>query len=153
MSRVKAKILTDLLYNILNHSDPMPNQHGYRQDRGIHTAIKQIAMRTKEPFYAAYEFDLTKFFNKVAWERVKYVIAKRSSRLSKLMEKVIFDIRYKLPAGQVEDGELREVPVEERLLTDSTRRRVITRQGLPQGLSFSPILATQTMELVETNLE
>lgn len=154
VSRCKAKMITEMVTAILRASNDLPWQHGYKEGKGIHTAIMALAERTRGRWYRAYEFDLTKFFNRVKWEKIYETCINRDLWLAEFMQMVVYQIQYKTPYGEkVEDEELREEDPKSDIVTTWKGGRHIFRRGLPQGLSFSPVLATQVLEQVEIKLD
>jgi len=99
-----------------------------------------------------FEFDFIAFFNKVDPKWVHQYLETRSWELAELIMKVVFGVIYKF------EKNIKKLPRESEIRVrgegslprkNAVRKPLIVRSGLPQGLSFSPILATLVLELLE----
>lgn len=131
-SRMISKALTDVMY-AFTESSRSTEQHGYMRNRGTWSACLQVVDHLKRG-YSGYEFDLVSFFNQIT----PYIVHKKLEAchppLRKLIGKILRKIEYRWEDLQKE-AELQQ---------NSSGR--VTRWGLPQGLSMSPLLATLCLE-------
>jgi len=148
-SRVISKSLNDLIY-IVYEDQLKPFQHGYRRFKGTHTALidvwTNIFVKKKDYIF---EFDFISFFNSVEAKWVHKYMRSRSWDLADLILKIVCGIRYKF------ERSLKKLPKESELsfggtaklnVRNAKSKPFMRRKGLPQGLSFSPILATLVLE-------
>lgn len=105
-SRVISRSLNDLIY-VLFEDKFNKVQHGFRRNRGAHTAILDIVNKLKKSPTIVYEFDLKSYFNTVRPMWVYRSLLSRSSILAELIYKIIMQIKYKLPS-EVDKGEIIE---------------------------------------------
>lgn len=151
-SRIIAKSINNLIY-LIYEDQFLSSQHGYRRNQGTHTALKEVfKLLFVEKNDYVYEFDFMSFFNKVDPKWVRLYLNSRCRDLSHLIIRVISQIRYKF------DREIRKIPWESEIRLFGIRpvdgkpgkwKTHLVRNGLPQGLAFSPILATLVLELIE----
>lgn len=142
-SRMISKSLNDLIYFVL-HKELSSFQHAYRMSRGAHTALIEVWMRIIVLKHTKIEeFDFEGFFNNVKIEWVIAFINKRSRKLACWIDSLYNQIHYKF------DREIKNLPKEKEIkVTEAIFegfKPLIERNGLPQGLSISPILATSIM--------
>jgi len=137
-TKIMGKAMADVITFALDETRPC-NQHGYRPNKGSYSALNEVRMkllkRTKETLI--FEFDFKSFFNSV-----KYIWIKRYlSRYSELFANLVYDhlllIWIKGPFK-----EEKEVKV----IGKKANKEVRVREGIPQGLPQSPILATLAAE-------
>jgi len=146
-SRFICKALNDLIYYAFEDR-LMKFQHGFRRERGTHTALYSVwyDIWVKGNKFI-YEFDFKSYFNKVRPEWIHTYLRIRSLELANLIINLVSNIRY------VFDRPLERLPEEAeiRFMGKSNFRGIVkhqmVRSGVPQGLSLSPILATLVLEL------
>lgn len=95
-SRVISRSLNDLIY-VLFEDKFNKVQHGFRKNRGAHTAILEIVEKLKLNPKIVYEFDLKSYFNTVRPMWVYRSLLSRSSLVAEVVYKILMQIRYKLP--------------------------------------------------------
>lgn len=59
-----SKSLTDLITFLFENGRTV-HQHGYRHNKGVHTALLTVINKLKEGHKEIFEFDLKSFFNNV----------------------------------------------------------------------------------------
>lgn len=147
-SRIISRSINDLI--MLQFSNKFSNhQHGYRKHRGAFTAIyKLLTLLSKEP-EVVYEFDLDSYFNKVRPSWVYRSLLSRGQILAEYVIKILHSVEYKFPDGLMEE---KEMITTNKFVTTAEGKKipVLLRQGLPQGLSISPVLSTLAMEIFPT---
>lgn len=140
-SRVISRSLTDLTY-VVFWDLFIPSQHGCRMHRGVHTVIFDICRYIWEnPDFQIYEFDFKSFFNKVSPYWVHQALLQRDEILADVVMKVLVNVGYTWEKIE-EEAELKISEGE----TKSGKSIHILREGLPQGLSLSPLLCTLAVE-------
>jgi len=86
------------------------------------------------------EFDFKSFFNSINIAWVTGYLRTKSEHLAGLVVMMYDGIKYKF------DRPIENIPKEAEIVVEENKRiPVINRNGLPQGLSLSPILATAVM--------
>jgi len=149
-SKVINKSITNLIYFM--YEDKFAQfQHGYRKGKGAYSALiviwREIFLYKKRFIY---EFDFVSFFNRVSPVWVHYYLRQRSWDLADLVVKMISQVQYKF------DRSIENLPEESEIHRrgfakwKNKLKPFIVRRGLPQGLPFSPILATLVLELAPT---
>lgn len=123
-SRMISKCLTDIVY-AFTVNRRSPEQHGYMKARGTWSAILQVINLLKEG-YKGYEFDLKSFFNVLT----PAVVEEGLRGTDKLLKGLIITVLRKI--------EYRFTKLEEEVELVPSRKGVVRRFGLPQGLSLSP---------------
>lgn len=169
VSKMISKAVTDMVYYI-HRSELKSWQHGYRLEQGCFSALYQvwqhIFVDKKEYIY---EFDFRSFFNTVPHEYVKEALLRRSELLCNLALSLIRNVRYIFNKLEKESELVimpkLEFPKEHNLnkAEISNRREaieksqnftkklpIILRNGVPQGLPISPLLATLALEVTST---
>jgi retron-type reverse transcriptase len=126
--RILNSMFARFIYEIVSPSI-MDDQHGFRKGKGIWTAWKDIIERTKDEDVKIYEFDLKSFFNLVDVNRVAKILDRYDWRLGAYVKTVNINsiAKFKELLPEVEyfqEGD------------------IIHKQGLPQGLPWSPLLAS-----------
>jgi RNA-directed DNA polymerase len=109
-----------------------PSSHGFRPNRGVHTAIAEAKACVEEGFNVVVDLDVSKFFDCVNHQRLL-------ARLGKKIEdgRVLDLIRRMLQAKVV--------------MPDGTR--VLTQEGTPQGGPLSPLLSNVVLDELDWELE
>jgi RNA-directed DNA polymerase len=108
-----------------------PSSHGFRPNRGAHTAIAEAKGYLAEGYQTVVDFDLAKFFDRVHHQRLLARIAVRVKD-----QRIITLIRRMLTASVV--------------MPDGTR--VAVREGTPQGGPLSPILSNIVLDELDQEL-
>lgn len=108
----------------------MDEQHGFRRGRGIWTAWQEIIERTKDKSIKIFEFDLKSFFNKVNPNIASGVLKRIDWRLAAYVEIVNRD---SIPIFKEYHKEAEYT---------AHKGRIVRKWGLPQGLPWSPLLAS-----------
>jgi group II intron reverse transcriptase/maturase len=107
------------------------SSHGFRPNRGAHTAIAEAKGYLKEGYQTVVDLDLAKFFDHVHHQRLLARIAERVKD-----ERIIRLIRLTLTASVV--------------MPDGTRLAV--REGTPQGGPLSPCLSNIVLNELDWEL-
>jgi hypothetical protein len=179
MSRIFSKALNDMVYYICEDGFK-DFQHGYRVNRGTYTALsKAWEYIFVDKHRNVFEFDFKAFFNTISPSVVYECIATKSKLLADLVFSVIKDIRYvydeikpeaelkaKVAWDWIIQSILQEafIPVRRKhykwgvegsgegykAMPRVFPKDIIVREGLPQGLSISPLLATLALESTKT---
>lgn len=138
--RILNSLWASFIY-ALTETDIMDNQHGFRKNRGTWTAWRQIINELKENGWEnmhIYEFDLKGFFNtinpkvlylslgKYGMGLYKYVTLVNRCSIAKFGKEFFHELEYKFQA----------------IYGD---RNILTKNGLPQGAPWSPLLASLTL--------
>jgi len=139
-SRMISKSVNDLIYFVL-HDQLTSFQHAYRLSRGTHTALIEVWLRIVVLKHNHIrEFDFASFFNNVKIDWVIQFLNTKSRKLACWVDSIYNQIRYKF------DREITKLPKDSEISVEEDIPEgvipIITRKGLPQGLSISPILAT-----------
>ncbi len=108
-----------------------PNSHGFRPQRGCHTAIQQARSYLEEGYEWVVDIDLEKFFDGVPHQRLMARLAER-----------VCDRRLLVLVGQ-----LLKVKV---VMPDGVK--VSTEQGVPQGGPLSPLLSNIVLDELDREL-
>lgn len=107
------------------------SSHGFRPDRGTHTAIAEATGYLNDGYRTIVDLDLAKFFDRVPHQRLLARIADRVKD-----ERIIRLIRLMLTAPVV--------------MPDGTR--VAVREGTPQGGPLSPLLSNIVLDELDREL-
>jgi RNA-directed DNA polymerase len=102
-----------------------PSSHGFRPNRGAHTAIAEAKGYLAAGYQTVVDFDLAKFFDRVHHQRLLARIARRVTD-----QRIITLVRLMLTAAVV--------------MPDGTKMAV--REGTPQGGPLSPILSNIVLD-------
>lgn len=164
-SRIISKALNDMIYHIFE-SKRSNIQHAYRKGYGTHTALSRVGELIRNGCQTFYEFDFKSFFNKVKFYHINTLLSLKCQNLGTLISAIMIMIEYKLTdikeeaelklTGQVEIWRCKELMEALKLNHHAKKvkslnkvpwtKPVIERRGVPQGLSFSPLLATLLVE-------
>lgn len=143
--RILNSLWASFIY-ALTENDIMDNQHGFRKGRGTWSAWRQIIDICKENNWTnmyIYEFDLKGFFNtinpkvlylslgKYGMGLYKYVTLVNRCSIAKF-EEFYPELEYKFQA----------------IYGD---KNILTKNGLPQGAPWSPLLASLTLGKIGFN--
>jgi RNA-directed DNA polymerase len=108
-----------------------PSSHGFRPNRGAHTAIAEAKGYLAAGYQTVVDFDLAKFFDRVNHQRLLARIALRVTD-----QRIITLVRRMLTAAVV--------------MPDGMRTAV--REGTPQGGPLSPILSNIVLDELDQEL-
>jgi RNA-directed DNA polymerase len=108
-----------------------PSSHGFRPDRGAHTAITEAKEHLKAGYQTVVDFDLAQFFDRVHHQRLLDRLGQRIAD-----RRVIDLVRRMLKAAVV--------------LPDGTR--IATQEGTPQGGPLSPLLSNVVLDELDQEL-
>jgi RNA-directed DNA polymerase len=108
-----------------------PSSHGFRPNRGAHTAIAEAKGYLAAGYQTVVDLDLAKFFDRVHHQRLLARIAQRVTD-----QRIITLVRRMLTAAVV--------------MPDGTR--VAVREGTPQGGPLSPILSNIVLDELDLEL-
>jgi len=109
-----------------------PSSHGFRPNRGAHTAIAEATGYLKAGYQTVVDLDLAKFFDRVHHQRLLARIATRVKD-----QRIIRLIRLMLTATVV--------------MPDGTR--VAVQEGTPQGGPLSPLLSNIVLDEMDRELD
>lgn len=137
-----SKGITEIITALL---DPYrePVQHGYRPNRGVHTAIMEVIKKYKGK---AIEFDMRSFFNKVPQRWMYDTMNNIHHKLSSMFFEFIWNCNYKYKHLEPEK-ELKYL-FNAKLEGSKKAKPYLYRSGLPQGLSCSPLISTLALEWI-----
>lgn len=116
----------------------MDDQHGFRKGRGIYTAWKQIIAKTKNSEYGIWEFDLKAFFNTINPLSINQILRQIDPRVSTWVSRVNLNSFPKF-----KDNVL--YYEEEYKIYQQSGMRILEKTGVPQGLPWSPLLASMVL--------
>jgi RNA-directed DNA polymerase len=105
--------------------------HGFRRERGCHTAIEQAVGHLKDGYGWVVDLDLKNFFDGVNHQRLRARLAERVS-----------DKRVLALIGQMLKAQV--------VMPDGVR--VSTEEGVPQGGPLSPLLANIVLDELDAEL-
>ncbi|MGO9006461.1 MAG: reverse transcriptase domain-containing protein [Beijerinckiaceae bacterium] len=109
-----------------------PSSHGFRRNRGAHTAIAEAKEHLKAGRRTVVDIDLSKFFDRVDHQRLLDRLAQRVSD-----RRVLALVRRMLKAGVVmPDG-----------------ATIAVHEGTPQGGPLSPLLSNIVLDELDRELE
>jgi RNA-directed DNA polymerase len=108
-----------------------PSSHGFRPNRGAHTAIAEATEHLKAGYQTVVDLDLAKFFDRVHHQRLLARIATRVKD-----QRIIALIRLMLQAVVV--------------LPDGAR--IAVQEGTPQGGPLSPLLSNIVLDELDREL-
>jgi RNA-directed DNA polymerase len=108
-----------------------PSSHGFRPNRGAHTAIAEAKGYLAAGYQTVVDFDLAKFFDRVHHQRL---LARSAVRVTD--QRIITLVRRMLTASVV--------------MPDGTK--VAVREGTPQGGPLSPILSNIVLDELDQEL-
>ena len=108
------------------------SSHGFRRDRGAHTAIAEAKRYVEEGHGIVVDLDLSKFFDRVNHQRLLNRLAQRVSdgRILKLVLRML-EAKVVMPDGT----------------------RVSAEEGTPQGGPLSPLLSNVVLDELDWELE
>jgi len=134
---VAARILNSLWASFiyaLAENRIMDRQHGFRKKRGIWSAWRSIIDEYKQSDWKVrvIEFDLKSFFNTVNPVYVGEMIAKIDWGLAK----------YVTLVNRLSVAKIDKLEEEEEYKWYMKRKKLLQKLGLPQGLPWSPLLAS-----------
>jgi len=108
-----------------------PSSHGFRPNRGAHTAIAEATEHLKAGYQTVVDLDLAKFFDRVHHQRL---LARVATRVKD--QRIIILVRMMLKATVV--------------MPDGTRTAV--QEGTPQGGPLSPLLSNIVLDEMDREL-
>lgn len=137
-SKMIAKVFSDMMK--LAYGSESDFQHGFTPGKGVHTALMQIWKNLEQGRNHIYEFDLKGWFNKVRPVWVIAQLAKSSSFLANQFAYLIYntEIRFKELKSELELV----------LLGQVKDLYLIGKQGMTQGVPYSPVAANLALESV-----
>jgi group II intron reverse transcriptase/maturase len=109
-----------------------PNSHGFRPNRGCHTAIDQARSYLEEGYEWVVDMDLEKFFDRVHHQRLMARLAQR-----------VGDHRLLVLIGRMLKAKV--------VMPDGVK--VSTEQGVPQGGPLSPLLSNIVLDELDRELD
>ena len=109
-----------------------PSSHGFRPNRGAHTAIAEAKENVRAGFDVVVDIDLAKFFDRVNHQRLLNRLAKRvhDGRLLRLVHRML-KAKVVMPDGA----------------------RVSSEEGTPQGGPLSPLLSNIVLDELDWELD
>jgi RNA-directed DNA polymerase len=109
-----------------------PNSHGFRPNRGSHTAIQQARRYLEEGYEWVVDLDLEKFFDRVSHQRLMARLAQR-----------VDDRRLLVLIGRLLKAKV--------VMPDGVK--VSTEEGVPQGGPLSPLLSNIVLDELDWELD
>ncbi|WP_025124821.1 group II intron reverse transcriptase/maturase [Myroides odoratimimus] len=108
-----------------------PSSHGFRPNKGCHTALKEVVSHLNDQYHYVVDLDLEKFFDTVNHSRLIELLSKRvkDSRVISLIHKY-------LNSGVIINGKLEQ-----------------SNQGGPQGGPLSPLLSNIMLHELDMELD
>jgi group II intron reverse transcriptase/maturase len=109
-----------------------PSSHGFRPNRGAHTAITEAKEHVREGFDIVVDIDLAKFFDRVNHQRLLNRLAQRvhDGRILHLVHRML-KAKVVMPDGA----------------------RVSSEEGTPQGGPLSPLLSNIVLDELDWELD
>lgn len=109
-----------------------PSSHGFRRDRGAHTAIAEAKRYVEQGHGVVVDLDLSKFFDRVNHQRLLNRLGRQVS------DGRILQLVHRMLKAKV-------------VMPDGTR--VSTEEGTPQGGPLSPLLSNVVLDELDWELE
>jgi RNA-directed DNA polymerase len=109
-----------------------PNSHGFRPNRGCHTAIQQARTYLEDGHEWVVDLDLEKFFDRVSHQRLMARLAQR-----------VDDRRLLVLIGRMLKAKV--------VMPDGVK--VSTEEGVPQGGPLSPLLSNIVLDELDCELD
>jgi RNA-directed DNA polymerase len=109
-----------------------PSSHGFRPNRGVHTAIAEAKACVEEGFNVVVDMDISRFFDTVNHQRLLAHLGK------KIADGRLLDLIRRMLKAKV-------------VMPDGTR--VLTQEGAPQGGPLSPLLSNVVLDELDRELE
>jgi len=133
--RIYISMWTDFIYLLLE--DELPEwQHGFRKGHSPLTAWKMIWSQLEHKEKSIVEFDLDACFNNLTIKSITKALIQCGIPISLAL--FIQRINTSLPLNKPNDYE-EEKEIQKRIFSNST---YLIKEGMPQGLPWSPILAS-----------
>lgn len=131
--RILNSLWASFIY-ALTEKNIMDNQHGFRKQRGIWTAWRKVLdeYTLSDWKVRVIEFDLKSFFNTVNPVFVGEMLMKVDWGLAKYVSLV----------NRMSVAKMRKLEEEEEYKWYMKRKKLLQKLGLPQGLPWSPLLAS-----------
>jgi len=123
-----TRLVLEPIFDPLFHN----SSHGFRPKRGPQTAIAEAKRYVEEGYSVVIDLDLSKFFDRVNWQRLLARLAQRVSD-----KRVLILIHRMLKAKVV--------------MPDGTKIRVV--EGTPQGGPLSPLLSNVVLDELDWELD
>jgi group II intron reverse transcriptase/maturase len=108
------------------------SSHGFRPNRGAQTAIAEAKRYVEEGHRTVVDLDLSKFFDRVNWQRLLARLAQRVS------DKRVLSLIHRMLKAKV-------------VMPDGTR--VSVTEGTPQGGPLSPLLSNIVLDELDWELD
>jgi RNA-directed DNA polymerase len=108
------------------------SSHGFRPERGAQTAIAEAKRYVEEGHTFVVDLDLSKFFDRVNWQRLLARLAQRVS------DKRVLSLIHRMLKAKV-------------VMPDGTKIRVV--EGTPQGGPLSPLLSNVVLDELDWELD
>lgn len=109
-------------------------QHGYRPNRGTFSALTAVISKIREG-YKIMEFDFRSFFNTVSLTSVYKHVGHFAPAAANVVTHMLANINLRVKGDLKEEKEY-----------ESLGNGQYQKNGLPQGLSLSPLLCTLVLE-------
>jgi RNA-directed DNA polymerase len=108
------------------------SSHGFRPERGPQTAIAEAKRYVEEGHKVVVDLDLSKFFDRVNWQRLLARLAQRVN------DKRVLALIHRMLKAKV-------------VMPDGTKIRVV--EGTPQGGPLSPLLSNVVLDELDWELD
>jgi len=112
-------------------------QHGYRYNKGTYTALLKVTEKVLSG-YKIMEFDFKSFFNTITLTSIFKRIGMINGDLAYIITDMLAFNHIRFPKEGIQD--------EKEYERDPKDPTIFRKNGVPQGLSISPLVATMVLE-------
>lgn len=123
-----TRLVLEPIFDPLFHN----SSHGFRPKRGAQSAIAEAKRYVEEGYSVVVDLDLSKFFDRVNWQRLLARLAQRVD------DKRVLKLIHRMLKAKV-------------VMPDGTKIRVV--EGTPQGGPLSPLLSNIVLDELDWELD